>query len=85
MRNVYIQVRLKPAAPVAARPITTTVSGKGKKAKIVAVPGHPGTFEATPAIEWRTVAAEDLGDACRKGEAMPDVLAVLATSFTKPE
>lgn len=85
MRNVYIQVRLKPPAPVLARPISTTTTGKGKKAKTVVVPGHPGSFATEHALEWRVVAADTLGDACRKGEAMPDVLAVTATSFTKPE
>ena len=85
MRNIYVQVRIKPPAPVPARPITTTTTGTGKKAKTVVVPGHPGSFAAEHSLEWRTVTADTLGDACRKAEAMPDVLAVVATTFTKPE
>lgn len=85
MRNIYVQVRLKPPPQKPARPISVTSSGTGKNKKSIVVPGHPGTFAAEHSLEWRTVTADTLGDACRKAEAMPDVLAVVATTFTKPE
>lgn len=74
---IYVRVRLKPPAPKPAP--KPKKPPKGFK-------GHPYTpphNDPVPEPEYvvRTVAADTLGEASRKGEAMPDVLAVTETSF----
>lgn len=72
MQTIYIRVRLKP--------IVKTVPKPRKLPKGQLPPKIPDAPIPEPVFEVRRVQAEDIAHACRKGEEMLDVLAVLETS-----
>lgn len=80
MQTFYIRVKLKaPATQPSTAPVPTSRKVKGKVVKSPGVAGANVPLH-THDVVVRTVQAEDLGHACRAGEAQLDVLAVLETS-----
>lgn len=77
---VYIRVKLKPPVrPPEPTPRKVPPTAKGKRP--VSVPNPPNVPIPEPTLAVRSVEATSLGDACVKGEAMGDVLAVIETSL----